>query len=129
MKRAVVLAWLICCTGGPAMPGAHAEAPKPNRSVLAEVKELDKPVSYTETKIPLGELVQKVAKETGASLTAAREVADEPVAVIVKDLEARQLLEQLADLLDYRWTRKTAGVTSFRTSRVREKTPAPPESL
>jgi hypothetical protein len=50
--------------------------------------------------------VQKVAADTGAPLTAAREVADEPVALVVKEMPARELLVQLADLLDYRWARK-----------------------
>src|SRR4051794_9611669 len=84
---------------------AEHTGPRHHR-VLEAVKGLEKPVSYTETKLPLGELVEKVAADTGAPLTAAREVADEPVAVVVKDLPARELLEQLADLLDYRWSRK-----------------------
>jgi hypothetical protein len=50
--------------------------------------------------------VQKVAADTGAPLTAAREVADEPVAVVVKALPACRLLDELADLLDYRWRRE-----------------------
>src|SRR5438105_4424828 len=103
MKRAVLRSWLLY--GAALLPplSARAETPKSPRSVLQAVKELDKPVTYTETKIPLGELVQKVATDTGVSLTAARDVADEPVTVIVKQFSARELLEQLADLLDYRW--------------------------
>src|SRR5439155_587089 len=86
----------------PAWPAAPERSP---HAVLAEAKQLEKPVTYTETKVPLGELVQKVAADTGAKLTAAPDVADEPVAVVVKDLPARELLEQLADLLDYQWIR------------------------
>jgi hypothetical protein len=71
------------------------------RSILAKVAALEKPVTYSETKIPLSELVQKVAADTGVPLTAARQVADEPVAVVVNSLSARRLLEQIADLLDY----------------------------
>jgi len=33
-------------------------------------------------------------------------VADEPIAVIVKGLPARELLDQLAELLGYRWSRR-----------------------
>jgi beta-lactamase regulating signal transducer with metallopeptidase domain len=73
---------------------------------LKSVRELDRTVTYTETKIPLRELVQKIAAETGAPLTVSPDVADEPVAVVVKDLPARELLEQLADLLEYRWSRR-----------------------
>jgi hypothetical protein len=85
-----------------------AAAPPPNKAAtpLASVHELDTPVSYSETKIPLGELVRKVAADTGVTLTAASAVADEPVAVVVKQMPARELLEQLADLLDYRWARR-----------------------
>jgi hypothetical protein len=39
-------------------------------------------------------------------VAAAQEVADEPVAVVVKEFPARELLEQLADLLEYRWSRR-----------------------
>jgi hypothetical protein len=88
------------------LPGYAAEIVPRHPSPLEGVKALDKPVTCTETKIPLGELVQKVAADTGAPLTAAPGVADEPVAVVVKDLPARELLEQLADLLDYRWMRE-----------------------
>src|SRR5438094_963946 len=73
----------------PAAPGAPSvENPRVgsttavgerHRPVLEQVRELDKPVTYTETKIPLGELIQKVAADTGAPLTAATGVADEPV--------------------------------------------------
>src|SRR5206468_8022255 len=75
------------------------------RFALEQIRGLDRRVSYTETKMPLGELVQKVASETGVSLAAAPDVADEPVAVVVKELPARELLDQLAELLDYTWRR------------------------
>src|SRR5216684_4958777 len=89
-----------------ALPTFAEQAGVPHPSVLAGMAALEKPVTYTETKIPLGELVQKVAADTGVKLTAASAVADEPVAVVVKQMPARELLEQLADLLDYRWARR-----------------------
>ena len=79
-----------------ACPGAEA----PVRSPLQDVAALEKPVTLTETKIPLGELLQKVAAATGIKLVATADVADEPVAVVVKELLARELLKQLAELLD-----------------------------
>jgi hypothetical protein len=97
---------LLLCLASLALPGLAAEPASRPRSVLQGVSALDKPVTYTETKIPLGELVQKVATDTGVKLTATQDVADEPVAVVVKELPARELLEQLADLLDYRWGRR-----------------------
>src|SRR5438128_347025 len=108
-----------------ALPGTRAETPKPPRSVLEAVKELDKPVTYTETKIPLGELIQKVATDTGVSLTAARDVADEPVTVIVKQFYARELLVQLADLLDYRWSRRVGQAVSLPPGATRQAVSLP----
>jgi hypothetical protein len=77
-------------------------------SVLAAVTELSKRVTLAEEKIPLGELVRKLAEETGVPLRATAAVADEPVTVIVTEFPARDLLEQLGELLDYRWRRRTA---------------------
>jgi hypothetical protein len=112
--RAPWYPWLVAGLAALVLAGAsHAEEPRPP-SVLAGVKALDKPVSFSETRIPLGELVQKVAAETGAPLTAAPAVADEPVAVAVHALPARELLEQLADLLDYQWARHSPHSTPQR---------------
>src|SRR5947209_445520 len=97
----VTLIGLIYSMPGLACPGFAADAPQRPRSTLAGVVALAKPVTYTETKIPLGELVEKVAGDAGVKLSAARDVADEPVAVVVQDMPARELLEQLAGLLDY----------------------------
>jgi hypothetical protein len=108
MGRSILLCLLAGWLGF-VLPNYTADAAQQPRSVLAGVKELEKPVTYTETKVPLGELVEKVAEETGVSLTAAREVADEPVAVVVKEMPARELLEQVAELLDYQWSRRRGG--------------------
>src|SRR5216684_782280 len=90
------LSWLAVAAAFLLLPRAAAAAPEGRAAhPLAAVKELEKPVTYTETKIPLGELVQKVAADTGVTLTAAPGVSDEPVAVVVKDMPARELLEQL----------------------------------
>ncbi len=63
-----------------ALPGV-ASAQTRTRSVLDGVPGLEKRVTYSETKIPLSELVAKVAADTGVPLRAARDVADEPVAL------------------------------------------------
>src|SRR5205823_4112757 len=99
----VLLFSLIVGSRSPNFPAVAAEH---SPSALEGVAALEKPVTHSETKIPLGELVQKVAAETGVTLRTSRDVADEPIAVVVKDLPARVLLEQLADLLDYRWARR-----------------------
>ncbi len=85
-----------------------AASPHARPSALEGVIALDKPVTYSETKIPLSELLQKIADDTGVPLTAAHDVSDEPVAVVVKEMPARRLLEQLAELLDYQWIRLCA---------------------
>ena len=72
------LGWLIACSLLLAPPSFAAESASAHRSPLESVKGLDKPVTYTETKIPLGELVRKVSVDTGVTLTAAPGVADEP---------------------------------------------------
>src|SRR5262245_31018096 len=125
LRRALILGWLLYGALGPALSGIAADSgqvrkePAPGgtasspasgrRSALAGVAALEKPVSYAEAKIPLGELVEKVTADTGVTLTAHKEVADEPGTVYVKDLSARELLEQRADLLDYRWSRRVAA--------------------
>jgi hypothetical protein len=107
------------------LPPAHgADAPK--RSALAGVAALEKPITLSETKIPLGELVQKVAAETGVTLTATPAVADEPVALAVKELPARRLLEEVAALLDYLWLRRTGkGVSTSAASPASAAGPPP----
>jgi beta-lactamase regulating signal transducer with metallopeptidase domain len=104
-----VLPWRVTAVDAGKRPG----------SALGAVKELDRRVTYTEVKIPLGELMQKVADDTDVSLTAAKEVADEPVAIVVKEMPARQLLEELAELLDYRW-RKVGQAVSLPGARKRQ---------
>ncbi len=91
---------LISLAGGAEVPD------KRTRSPLADVAALARPVTYSETKIPLGELIQRVAADTGVKLTTSAEVVDEPVAVVVKEMPARELLEQLAEMLDYLWSQR-----------------------
>jgi len=103
-----------------APPGSVVQAEEPPRSALEGVPGLEKRITYTETKIPLGELVAKVAADTGVPLRAAPDVADEPVAVAVTALPARELLEQIADLLDYQWrvqAFRRSGAQAFRSGK------------
>src|SRR2546423_636072 len=79
--RVGLAAGLVTASLTPVLPGLAAEASAGRRPILEGVAALNKPVTYSETKIPLGELVQRLAADTGAPLKAARDVADEPVAV------------------------------------------------
>ena len=103
------LVWLwTCVTGFTVMAAAVGFADDPertHRSILEGIPALEKPITCSEFKIPLGELVERVAADTGVRLTAGRDVADEPVEVVVERMPAARLLEQLGDLLDYRWSR------------------------
>jgi hypothetical protein len=130
LRRALILGGLLFGALGPALSGIAAvskqaqgetgsvessrSASPTRRSALADVPELDKPVTYAEEKIALSDLVRKVAADTGVTLTAHQDVADEPVAVYVKEIPARELLEQIADLWDYRWSRRSGVQASGR---------------
>src|SRR5690348_1966801 len=100
--RREALGWIVGGAATLVLPAAGAE-PARERSALEDVAGLETPVTIAEAKIPLGELVARIAAETGVSLRAAREVADEPVALVVREMPARELLEEFAHLLDYRW--------------------------
>jgi hypothetical protein len=105
MNRTVVLVLLVVGVLAGVLQGSRAEWVTRRPVSLEAVPDLEKPVTYRETKIPLGELLRKVAADTGVSLAAAKEVADEPVAVVVSEMPARKLLKELAELLDYQWSR------------------------
>jgi hypothetical protein len=97
---------VFCIIGLLSLASAAACAAERERSLLEAEPELSMPVTFTDSKIPLGELVQRIAAQTGVRLVALPDVADEPVAVVVKAMPARALLEYLARLLDYQWTRR-----------------------
>jgi hypothetical protein len=110
-------------------PAFAADSTRRATSALEGVAGLEKPVTYTETKIPLGELARMVAADTGVPLTAARSTTDTPVAVVVKELPARLLLEQLAELLDYRWSVRSGVQAPPNGQSPQQKGDAGPERL
>src|SRR5947207_13722382 len=77
LRRALILGWLLFGALGPALSGIAADSKQArgeagaaegtrsvspaHQSALADVAELDKPVTYAEEKIALSDLVQKVA--------------------------------------------------------------------
>jgi hypothetical protein len=61
---------LIAVFSALALPALAAATRERQPSPLSGVTALDKPVTYTETKISLGELVQRVAAVTGVKLIA-----------------------------------------------------------
>ena len=76
-----------------ALPGYPAEIARRHPSALAGVKHLDKPVTYTETKIPLGELAARVAREEVASPKACAEM--------LAIMRRQQYLDQVPRYLSY----------------------------
>jgi hypothetical protein len=84
--------------------GLAAPRPRDPTEALKGVPGLSARVTYSETQIPLGELLQRVSADTHVPLSATRDTADEPVAAIVTGVEARGLLATLAELLDYQWS-------------------------
>lgn len=103
VSKAILPSCGLCLLG--ALQDGRADSPAGRQSPLAGVPGLQRRVSCTEAKTPLGELVRKLSAATGVSLSAAREVADEPVAVVVSDSPASRVLDEVAELLDYRWAR------------------------
>lgn len=100
----VLVASLVCLAllprGGPAAPAAST------KSVLDDLPGMQRPVTYSEARIPLGELVRRVAAETGVRVYADRTTADEPAAVVVTGMPAARLLNEVARFFDYRWGRE-----------------------
>src|SRR5438874_1754941 len=128
VKRSLLLGALVAWILGFALSSVAARSAERRRSALDGIAALEKPITYTGTKIPLGELVEKVAAETGVALAATPDVADEPVTVVVKEMPARQLLEEVAELLDYAWRpRQQRGRAREETStrNIGSQVPAP----
>jgi hypothetical protein len=123
----VLVCPLVLWTCGFAPWGLTATATGRPRDAIDGIAGLQKPVTFTETKIALGELVERVATDTGVALGAATDVADEPVTVVVNEMPARQLLEELASLLDYRWRQRGSERESGREENGRRQRPKPRE--
>lgn len=88
---------------GPAAPattgGGEASFPEDSR--------LARKVTLKLKKTPLSEVTAELSRQSGVTLTTRAEVMDEPVVVWVTDQPAREVMRQLAELLDYRW--RTSG--------------------
>lgn len=105
----LLTALLLVCYAAPAAAGPAEVAVGP-----LDDPRLTKQVSLELRKAPLSEVVARLGVAAGVTMRAAREVADEPAVVVVRDRPAREVMRQLALLFDYRWRRSgEAGAARF----------------
>jgi hypothetical protein len=87
------------------LTGPAAAGPAPR--VLEQEERLTKRIDVAAKAEALADLVGRIARETGAPLEAAEEVADERVVLFAHDRPAREVLAHVAEHFDYQWTRQT----------------------
>jgi hypothetical protein len=89
---------------------AAAQAPGPEWNpapeipdVLAEDARLQRPVTLRIPRAPLSEVLAEVGRQCEVPLVAARDVAEEPAIVYMRERPAAEVLAHLAKLFDYTW--------------------------
>jgi hypothetical protein len=87
----------------PAAPESERAALQP---ILTQDTRLTRPVTLRLKKSPLSTVAAVLSRETGVSMTAARDVADEPAIVYATEQPAKEVMHQLAQVFNCRWTRK-----------------------
>jgi hypothetical protein len=87
------------------MTAAAAERPNAVAAILQQDSRLDKPVTLRLRKSPLSTVTAELGRQAGVALTTAPEVADEPAIVYVNTQPAKQVMQHLAVLFNYRWRR------------------------
>lgn len=95
--------WLV-----PFLTAALIAAPvlaQEKRSVFAGDDRLNKPVTVHWKKATLNEALAELKKQTGVSVVPDRGVVDEPLMASETNVPARQLLEQIAKLTHFTWSR------------------------
>jgi hypothetical protein len=90
---------------GPA-PAAPESPPVRVQPVLLQEPRLETTVTLQLRKCPLSAVLAGIEQQTGVKLSAAREVAEEPAIVFVTGQPAREVMQHLATLFNFRWTRK-----------------------
>jgi hypothetical protein len=87
------------------MTASAAERSIPTPPILAQDPRLDKPVTLRLRKCPLSTVTAALGGQIGVTLTASPEVADEPAIVYATAQPAKQVMQHLALLFNYRWRR------------------------
>ena len=93
---------LLLLASGPLL-AASAARPDP----LATEERLARPLNIALREEPLADFLAQVQRETGVALEAAEETADERVTLFARGRPARELLERVAEHLDYTWVRES----------------------
>lgn len=83
-------------------------APSPLRS-LAQDERLAKAVTLRCRRRPVADVLTEITRQTGVTISAASEVAEEPVVVYMHDRPAREVMQHLAEHFNYQWRRGTAN--------------------
>jgi hypothetical protein len=89
---------------------AAAQAPGPEwnpapeiAALLAEDARLQRPVTLRIPRAPLSTVLAEIERQCEVPLVAARDVADEPAIVYMRERPAAEVLTHLAKLFDYTW--------------------------
>jgi hypothetical protein len=85
--------------------GEAADSP----SILGAEPGLSRPVTVLQPFATLHEILAAIRNETGVQLRADRSIGDENVLVLVRQRPAAEVLEQLAETLDYTWRTVSSG--------------------
>src|SRR5439155_20841724 len=104
---------------------AAAAAPPDAVSRSADPR-LDRKVNLKLPRSPLSEVAAQLGRQTGVSMTASAEVADEPAVVFVADLPLAEAMDRLASLFNYRWER-SGTAPSYRYALRQDRESAAPE--
>src|SRR5215213_3612484 len=72
----------------------------------SEHPRLQRPIDLDEPCIGLDEALRRVGRQTGVTLRVSPELAPENVLLIIRSRPAGEVLERLADVLEYRWRKR-----------------------
>lgn len=98
----VAVRLLLCLLGSCLLLPAMAQAP-PSDSDLSGDTRLSRKISVQAEGLPVGELLERIAREANVTLSAKSDTADDKVIVFSKARTIRDTLHDLAHLLHARW--------------------------
>jgi hypothetical protein len=84
-------------------PAAHSESDQDLQRFGDE--RLVRVTSFASPPTPLGELLQKLSRQTGITLRAERTIAEHRAILVVREKPVYEILEKLAEAFSYRWRR------------------------
>lgn len=80
----------------------------PNSAILKEDTRLEAPVTLRLPRAPLSQVVKELEQQTGVRLKTSAETADEPAILHISKQPVREVMNRLAALFHYRWSRSGA---------------------